>query len=242
MITKSDETPGICRENLLGRGRVKRRQMDVANHERESSIDARNLSIRATRSTQPPSTCRWCPFPGAPFRMNEADAKHCTLLDLCVNIPSSIQITDGKLHEVNILGQLIPNAGSECSHRSRLHRLRASVSPTLSLQLLCHPGKEDHGRGAVLLSSRGPLRWRNRRPDVGTARQSVPHGLSRELPWLTLSGPGDRQALAVHREACTKSYGVLDPKLLEISLPKLPCIWLVRLSRGPQNGSQTAIR
>ena len=35
-----------------------------------------------------------------------------TLLDLRGNIPSFIHISDGKLHDVNILDQLIPEAGA----------------------------------------------------------------------------------------------------------------------------------
>jgi hypothetical protein len=35
-----------------------------------------------------------------------------TLLDLRGNIPTFIHISDGKMHEVNILDQLIPEAGA----------------------------------------------------------------------------------------------------------------------------------
>ena len=35
-----------------------------------------------------------------------------TLLDLRGNIPSFISITDGKVHDVNILDELIPEAGA----------------------------------------------------------------------------------------------------------------------------------
>ena len=51
-------------------------------------------------------------FPWARFRKNKAAVKLHTLLDLRGNIPSFIEITDGKVHDVNILDILIPEAGS----------------------------------------------------------------------------------------------------------------------------------
>jgi len=51
-------------------------------------------------------------FPWAPFRTTKAAIKLHTLLDLRGNIPSFIHISDGKLHDVNILDQLIPEAGA----------------------------------------------------------------------------------------------------------------------------------
>jgi hypothetical protein len=51
-------------------------------------------------------------FPWAPFRSTKAAVKIHTLLDLRGNIPSFIFISDGKLHDVNILDQLTPEAGA----------------------------------------------------------------------------------------------------------------------------------
>ncbi len=51
-------------------------------------------------------------FPWAPFRSAKAAVKLHTLLDLRGNIPSFIHISDGKLHDVNILDELIPEAGA----------------------------------------------------------------------------------------------------------------------------------
>ncbi len=47
-------------------------------------------------------------FPWAPFRSTKAAVKMHTLLDLRGNIPSFIHISDGKLHDVNVLDMLIP--------------------------------------------------------------------------------------------------------------------------------------
>ena len=51
-------------------------------------------------------------FPWAPFRQHKAAIKLHTLLDLHGNIPTFIGITDGKVHDVNILDQIMPEPGA----------------------------------------------------------------------------------------------------------------------------------
>lgn len=51
-------------------------------------------------------------FPWARFRSTKAAVKLHTLLDLRGNIPTFLHISDGKLHEVNVLDMLLPDAGS----------------------------------------------------------------------------------------------------------------------------------
>jgi hypothetical protein len=51
-------------------------------------------------------------FPWAKFRRTKAAIKLHTLLDLRGSIPSFIYISDGKLHDVNILDHLIPEPGA----------------------------------------------------------------------------------------------------------------------------------
>src|ERR1700756_1933707 len=51
-------------------------------------------------------------FPWAVFRRAKAAIKLHTLLDLRGNIPTFIHISDGKVHEVNILDQLLPAPGA----------------------------------------------------------------------------------------------------------------------------------
>ena len=64
------------------------------------------------RWTRPPSTfvCRCSP--GARFRKHKAAVKMHTLLDLHGNIPTFIRITDGTVHDVNILDEILPEAGA----------------------------------------------------------------------------------------------------------------------------------
>ena len=60
------------------------------------------------------STIDLCPtlFPWADFRKTKAAVKLHTLLDLRGSIPSFIHISDGKLHDVNVMDLLIPEAGA----------------------------------------------------------------------------------------------------------------------------------
>jgi hypothetical protein len=51
-------------------------------------------------------------FSWAKFRQHKAAVKMHTLLDLHGNIPTFIGITDGKVHDVNILDEILPEAGA----------------------------------------------------------------------------------------------------------------------------------
>ena len=51
-------------------------------------------------------------FPWAKFRKHKAAVKMHTLLDLHGNIPTFIRITDGKVHDVNILDEILPEPGA----------------------------------------------------------------------------------------------------------------------------------
>jgi len=51
-------------------------------------------------------------FPWARFRQRKAAVKLHTLLDLHGNIPTFIGITDGKVHDVNMLDEILPEAGA----------------------------------------------------------------------------------------------------------------------------------
>jgi hypothetical protein len=51
-------------------------------------------------------------FPWARFRKHKATVKLHTLLDLHGNIPTFLEITDGTVHDVNILDEIIPEPGA----------------------------------------------------------------------------------------------------------------------------------
>jgi len=51
-------------------------------------------------------------FPWARFRQRKAAVKMHTLLDLRGNIPAFVHITEGKVHDVNVLDEIVPEAGA----------------------------------------------------------------------------------------------------------------------------------
>ena len=73
-------------------------------------------------------------FAWAPFRSTKAAIKLHTLLDLRGNIPTFIHISDGKLHDVNVLDLLLPEPGAfyvmdrGYLDFERLHRLHEAGS------------------------------------------------------------------------------------------------------------------
>lgn len=73
-------------------------------------------------------------FPWAPFRSTKAAIKLHTLLDLRGNIPTFIHISDGRLHDVNVLDLLLPEPGAfyvmdrGYIDFERLHRLHEAGS------------------------------------------------------------------------------------------------------------------
>jgi hypothetical protein len=73
-------------------------------------------------------------FPWAPFRSTKAAIKLHTLLDLRGNIPTFLHISDGTVHDVNVLDLLLPEPGAfyvmdrGYIDFERLHRLHAAGS------------------------------------------------------------------------------------------------------------------
>lgn len=125
----------VMREKLyhMGiRGKVSRSTLAYANEHRDWRIycdfaqilihearqlyanDDFGLELEETVYALDSSTIDLClsVFPWAHFRKAKGAIKLHTLLDLRGNIPSFIAITDGKVHDVNILDLLVPEPGS----------------------------------------------------------------------------------------------------------------------------------
>ncbi len=114
------------------RGRVSRSTLADANENRDWRIysdfaqilihearglyadDDFGLELKETVYALDSSTIDLClsVFPWARFRKTKAAVKLHTLLDLRGDIPTFIWITDGKVHDVNILDHLIPEPGA----------------------------------------------------------------------------------------------------------------------------------
>ena len=109
-------------------------------------------------------------FPWAPFRPTKAAVKLHTLLDLRGSIPSFIFISDGKLHDVNILDQLTPEPGAfyvmdrGYIDFERLARLSDAGS------FFVTRAKSNFKSAASILASRGPNHRSGLRPDRGSDR------------------------------------------------------------------------
>jgi len=75
-------------------------------------------------------------FPWAKFRQHKAGVKMHTLLDLHGNIPVFIRITEGKVHDVNILDEIFPEAARSTSWSAATSISSVSTSATSSHYLL----------------------------------------------------------------------------------------------------------
>ena len=78
-------------------------------------------------------------FDWAPFRSTKAAIKLHTLLDLRGAIPAFIHISDGKLHDVNVLDILLVEAGSFYIMDRGYLGLRAAVRDASGRSLFRHP-------------------------------------------------------------------------------------------------------
>ena len=114
------------------RGKVSRSTLADANESRDSRIysdfaqvlihearrlyidDDFGLELKETVYALDSSTIDLClsVFPWARFRKSKGAVKLHTLLDLRGDIPTFIWITDGKVHDVNVLDILVPEPGS----------------------------------------------------------------------------------------------------------------------------------
>jgi uncharacterized protein DUF4372/DDE family transposase len=98
--------------------------------------DAFGVDLKETVYALDASTIDLClsVFPWAPFRSTKAAIKLHTLLDLHGNIPTFLHISDGKLHDVNVLDLLLPEPGAfyimdrGYIDFERLHRLHEAGS------------------------------------------------------------------------------------------------------------------
>ena len=87
-------------------------------------------------------------FPWALVRSTKAAVKMHTLLDLRGAIPSFIHLSDGKLHDVNILDLLAPEAGAFYVMDRGVSGLRAPLYPAPSPRVFCDPRQVQPRRAA----------------------------------------------------------------------------------------------
>jgi hypothetical protein len=91
-------------------------------------------------------------FPWAHFRKAKAAVKMHTQIDLRGNIPSFIHISDGKMHEVNVLDLMVPEAGSFTLMDPRFSGLHKALPVHGCWGVFCHSRQAQHGVSACLFS------------------------------------------------------------------------------------------
>ena len=126
-------------------------------------------------------------FPWAPFRSTKAAVKLHTLIDLRGNIPSFIHISDGKMHDVNVLDELIPEAGAfyvmdrGYLDFERLHRLHAAgaffvtraKSNLQAERRYSHPVDRETGLICDQTIALSGFYSKNRYPEKGTSPEAL---------------------------------------------------------------------
>ena len=142
-------------------------------------------------------------FPWAQFRTTKGAVKLHTLMDLRGNIPTLIHVSDGKLHDVNVLDLLVPEAGAfyimdrGYVDFSRLHSL------CLSAAFFVIRGKSNlHTMPATLFAS-------CRRTDQTQMRSD------RRAHWIPCCQglPGQTTARQIPRQADGQSVCLFDQQL-----------------------------
>jgi len=146
-------------------------------------------------------------FPWARFRRHKAAVKMHTLLDLRGNIPTFIHITDGKVHDVNVLDLIQPEAGAfyvmdrGYIDFERLYRFK------LELAFFRRAHQEQRASPAPLLASCGE----GIRCALGSDRRArvvrIGFGLSRCAAQGCLRRCGNRQAAGVLEQQIRTARG-----------------------------------
>ena len=91
-------------------------------------------------------------FPWAKFRQRKGAVKMHTLLDLRGNIPAFIGITDGKVSDVTMLDEILPEAGAFYVMDPWLHRIPTLVRVHFERGLLRDPHQRECPAAAPLLA------------------------------------------------------------------------------------------
>ena len=119
-------------------------------------------------------------FPWADFRKTKAAVKLHTLLDLRGSIPAFIHISTGKLHDVNVMDLLMPEAGAFYVMDRAYVGLRPAPHPAPGARLLRRARQIQHSAAPSLLAPGRPLRRGHLRPDHRAHRRHHARQLSRQ--------------------------------------------------------------
>ncbi len=104
-------------------------------------------------------------FPWARFRRRKAAVKMHTLLDLHGNIPTFIRVTSGAVHDVNLLDEIMPEAGAFYVMDRAYIDFQTALRLYAQLGLLCRAHEIEPADAAALLASGGQEHRRALRSD-----------------------------------------------------------------------------
>ena len=121
-------------------------------------------------------------FPWAKFRKHKAAVKMHTLLDLHGNIPTFISISDGRVPDVKVLDDIMPEAGAFYVMDRGYVDFKRLYKFTLSSAFFCRAHKIECSAAAPLLASRGQIDGRAIRSGRHPQRLQHSQDLSRYPP------------------------------------------------------------
>lgn len=110
-------------------------------------------------------------FPWARFRKKKAAIKLHTLLDVRGSIPTFINVTHGKVHDVNMMNSLPIEDNSVCAMDRGLPGFSKALSNTYYAGLLCNKGETQFTVSPIVFKSSGQNDGHSSRPDHRTHRQ-----------------------------------------------------------------------
>ena len=122
--------------------------MHVLYAEKDLSIELDNTVYALDASTIDLSL-----FPWALFRSIKSAVKLHTLLDLRGNIPTFIHISDGKLHDVNVLDILLPEPGAFYIMDRGYVDFERLFTLNQDGSILCDPGQAKHAVYATIFAN-----------------------------------------------------------------------------------------
>jgi len=130
-------------------------------------------------------------FPWARFRQHKAAVKMHTLLDLHGNIPTFVRVTDGKVHDVNILDEIVPEAGAFYVMDRGYIRFSIDFTSSHSARRFSFCYQRECLTATSLFTSGGPQHRRALR----SHRHSNRHRIRQSLSGCTATGelPGRRK-------------------------------------------------
>src|SRR5450759_460726 len=133
-------------------------------------------------------------FPWAKFRRRKAAVKMHTLLDLHGNIPTFLRVTSGDVHDVNILDEIMPEAGAfYVMDRAYIDFQRLFVFTLSSAFFSCAHQVKRVTRTTVLAAG-GQEHRRALRSNRDSVISGIRHGLSRHATEGELLRRGEEQA------------------------------------------------